>query len=251
MADGEPEVQDKLTAIGELHRRPGDSHPQPHAPWQTRRRRSIAGCTRSSFSATAIQCWTALEEFYGVVPCTLMSMMSESLLPSACETDIAGLLGMYVCTGLAATGGPARLEQKLRRRSQQGRRVPLLEPAKEFLRRARGWTIRRSSPGRSAGKHVRHDRRARAAGPFTYCRVSTDDLIGTISSYVGEGMFTSDSLETFGGYGVIEVPEFQRLLRMICERGFEHHVAATRATVAEAVYDGLDTYLRWTMYRHG
>ena len=67
----------------------------------------------------------------------------------------------------------------------------------------------------------------------------------------GEGMFTSDSLETFGGYGVIEVPDFQRLLRMICERGFEHHVAATRATVAEAVYDGLDTYLRWDVYRHG
>src|SRR6266404_7506986 len=32
-------------------------------------------------SATAIQCWTALEEFYGVVPCTLMSMMSNNLLP--------------------------------------------------------------------------------------------------------------------------------------------------------------------------
>ena len=101
------------------------------------------------------------------------------------------------------------------------------------------------------GEHVRHDRRARAPGPFTYCRVSTDDLIGTISSYVGEGMFTSDSLETFGGYGVIEVPEFQRLLRIICEKGFEHHVAATRATVAEAVYDGLDTYRRWDVYRHG
>ena len=26
-------------------------------------------------SATAIQCWTALEEFYGVVPCTLMSSL--------------------------------------------------------------------------------------------------------------------------------------------------------------------------------
>ena len=57
--------------------------------------------------ATAIQCWTALEEFYGVVPCTLMSMMSESLLPSACETDVAGLVGMYVLQ--AASGTPAAL----------------------------------------------------------------------------------------------------------------------------------------------
>ena len=58
-------------------------------------------------SATAIQCWTALEEFYGVVPCTLMSMMSDSLLPSACETDVAGLLGMYVLQ--AASEKPAAL----------------------------------------------------------------------------------------------------------------------------------------------
>ena len=58
-------------------------------------------------NATAIQCWTALEEFYGGVPCTLMSMMSESLLPSACETDIAGLLGMYVLQ--SASQQPAAL----------------------------------------------------------------------------------------------------------------------------------------------
>src|SRR5271163_4548398 len=32
---------------------------------------------------SAIQCWTALEEYFGVVPCTIMSMMSEELIPSA------------------------------------------------------------------------------------------------------------------------------------------------------------------------
>src|SRR3972149_6485648 len=45
--------------------------------------------------ASAVQCWTSMEEFYGVVPCTLMSMMSNSLMPSACETDITGVIGMY------------------------------------------------------------------------------------------------------------------------------------------------------------
>ena len=33
--------------------------------------------------ATAVQCWTAMEEFFGVVPCTLMSMMSNLLMSSA------------------------------------------------------------------------------------------------------------------------------------------------------------------------
>jgi L-fucose isomerase-like protein len=39
---------------------------------------------------SAVQCWTSLEENLGVVPCTVMSMMSESLLSSACEVDVCG-----------------------------------------------------------------------------------------------------------------------------------------------------------------
>src|SRR5277367_6202281 len=42
---------------------------------------------------SAVQCWTSLEENLGVVPCTVMSMMSESLLSSACEVDVCGVLG--------------------------------------------------------------------------------------------------------------------------------------------------------------
>src|SRR4051794_4216966 len=44
---------------------------------------------------SAVQCWTALETYFGVVPCTVMSMMSDNLLPSACEVDICGSIGMY------------------------------------------------------------------------------------------------------------------------------------------------------------
>jgi L-fucose isomerase-like protein len=44
---------------------------------------------------SAVQCWTSLEENFGVVPCTVMSMMSEHLFSSACEVDIAGVLGMH------------------------------------------------------------------------------------------------------------------------------------------------------------
>jgi L-fucose isomerase-like protein len=33
--------------------------------------------------ASAVQCWTSMEEYYGVVPCAVMSMMSNTLMPSA------------------------------------------------------------------------------------------------------------------------------------------------------------------------
>ena len=48
------------------------------------------------------------------------------------------------------------------------------------------------------------------ASPMTFARVSTDDLSGKIRGYVGEGRFTSDALETFGGAGVVEIPGCRR-----------------------------------------
>src|SRR4029077_2945420 len=44
---------------------------------------------------SAVQCWTSLEENLGVVPCTVMSMMSDSLISSACEVDVCGVIGMH------------------------------------------------------------------------------------------------------------------------------------------------------------
>jgi L-fucose isomerase-like protein len=201
--------------------------------------------------ATAIQCWTALEEFYGVVPCTIMSMMSESLLPSACETDIAGLLGMYILQ--SASGQPAALldwNNNFGEDPNKGVVFHCSNLPRSFFADHRmdyqeiiaGTVGKANTFGTIVGRI--------AAGPFTYCRVSTDDLTGSVRGYVGEGRFTEDTLETFGGYGVIEVPEFQKLLRLICARGFEHHVAATRATVGEAVHDALTTYLGWETYLH-
>ena len=48
-----------------------------------------------------------MEEYFGVVPCTLMSMMSNNLLPSACETDMIGMIGMYVLQ--LAAGEPSAI----------------------------------------------------------------------------------------------------------------------------------------------
>lgn len=201
--------------------------------------------------ATAIQCWTSLEEFYGIVPCTLMSMMSDSLLPSGCETDVAGVVGMYILQ--AASGRPAALLDWNNNYAEDPDKAVVFHCSnlpKAFFNEQRmdyqeiiaGTVGRENTYGTIVGRV--------APGPFTYCRVSTDDIRGELAAYVGEGRFTDDALDTFGGYGVVEIPRFQDLLQFICRMGFEHHVAATRDTVAEAIEDALETYLGWEVYRH-
>jgi hypothetical protein len=41
------------------------------------------------------------------------------------------------------------------------------------------------------------------AGPMSFARFSTDDATASIRGYVGEGEFTDDPLDTFGGAGVV------------------------------------------------
>lgn len=87
-------------------------------------------------------------------------------------------------------------------------------------------------------------------GPFTFLRLSTDDASGRIRGYAGEGEFTGDALETFGGYGVFRIPGLQELLAYICGNGFEHHVSVNLSETADSIAEALGKYLGWDIHVH-
>jgi L-fucose isomerase-like protein len=60
------------------------------------------------------------------------------------------------------------------------------------------------------------------SSPFTYLRISTDDLNGKILAYIGEGNLTDDPLKTF-----INLTE-----------------------VADSVHEALTKYLGWEVHHH-
>ena len=200
---------------------------------------------------SAIQCWTSLEEYFGVVPCTVMSMMSNEGMSSACEVDIAGVVGMHALQ-LASETPSALLDWNNNYADDPDKAVCFhcSNLPKHFFRDVRmdfqeiiaGTVGKENTFGTCVGRVK--------AGPMSFARFSTDDREGKIRGYVGEGAFTDDSLETFGGAGVVRIPHLQKLLRYICERGFEHHVAANFSTVASAVHEAATRYLGWDMYWH-
>lgn len=200
---------------------------------------------------SAVQCWTSLEENLGVVPCTVMSMMSESLLSSACEVDVCGVLGMHALQ-LASETPSALLDWNNNYGSDPNKAVCFhcSNLPKHFFNEVRmdyqaiiaGTVGMENTFGTCVGKVK--------AGAMSFARFSTDDTAGKIRGYTGEGKFTDDPLETFGGAGVVEIPGMQRLLRYICENGFEHHVAANFSSVAAAVHEAAARYLGWEMYAH-
>ena len=203
-------------------------------------------------TVSAVQCWTAMEEFFGVVPCTLMSMMSNENTPSACEVDVMGTVSMYALT-LASETPSALLDWNNNYGDDPDKAVCFhcSNLPRDFFDDARmdyqeiiaGTVGRENTFGTIVGKVK--------AGPMSFARFSTDDRTGRIRGYVGEGRFTKDPLKTFGGAGVVEIARLQDLLRHICRNGFEHHVAATFSHVADAVHEATTRYLGWDMLRHG
>ena len=75
-------------------------------------------------------------------------------------------------------------------------------------------------------------------GPMTFFRASTDDRLGAIKTYVGEGEFTDDPFAMDGGIAVTKVARLRPLLGFVARNGFEHHVAMVRGHHAEAVARG-------------
>ncbi len=200
---------------------------------------------------TAVQCWTALEEYFGIVPCALMSMMSESLLPSACEVDITGLLAMYILQ-LAGESPSALLDWNNNFEGDPDKCVLFhcSNLAKSFFK-ADKMDFQEIIAG-SVGKDNTYGTIVGRIKPSqtTFCRATTDDVEGLLRVYVGQGQFTNDKLDTFGGYGVMKIDNLQMLLNYICQMGFEHHVAVNLCEKADAIAEALGNYLGWDVYRH-
>jgi len=202
-------------------------------------------------TATAIQCWSSLQKNFGVNVCTIMSMMSERMMPSACEVDIAGVVSMYALQ--LASGRPSALVDWNNNYGGDPEKCVLFHCgnwAKDFLPEVRiatapilGTTLGEENTFGALEGRTR-------SGPLTFGRISTDDLTGRITAYVGEGEFTDDQLDTFGTRAVVRVPALPSLMHVVCQNGFEHHAAMNRSYTAAAVAEGLGRYLGWDVYHH-
>jgi L-fucose isomerase-like protein len=203
-------------------------------------------------AGTAVQCWTSMEEHFGVVPCTVMSMLSNSLSSSACETDVTGLIGMHAM--VLASGKPSAILDWNNNYGDDPDKGVVFHCSNipQDLLGKKGTMDYQEIIAGTVGKENSHGTIVGKIKPaeITYCRVSTDDLAGRIRAYVGEGEITKDPITTFGGYGTVKIRDFQTLLRHICRNGFEHHVAINPARIASVVDEAFTRYLGWETYNH-
>lgn len=207
----------------------------------------------NELDATAVQCWNSIQENYGINACSVMSMMSDKLMPSACEVDVTGVAAMYALQ--LASGKPSALVDWNNNYAGDPNKCVLfhcgnwaksLFPESDFkmaYAEILATTLgQENTYGATAGRVP--------AGPMSFARISTDDVNGKIHSYVGDGMLTDDPLDTFGSRAVVEVTGLQKLLQYICKNGFEHHVAMNPSRSAAILAEAFETYFGWDVYYH-
>ncbi len=246
------EVKDKLAEIKAYGTIPDyikEENILRQAAWSVALDRWMA---ENECDASAIQCWTSVQENFGCATCLSMSMMGEKYMPSACEVDVAGVVSMYALL-LASGNVPGFLDWN--NNYGEDRDMCINTHCSNYPKSFIGKTPEISNLdviGASVGEEKCFGaiKAQVVAGPMTYFRMSTDDTRGIIKSYVGEGEFTDDPNNIQGGSAVCRVNNLQAMMKYICKNGFEHHVAMARGHCADVLEEAISTYLKWDIYRH-
>ena len=199
----------------------------------------------------AFQCWPSIQDNFGIVPCAVLSMFSEDLVPGACEVDIAGLIGMYILQ--LATESPSAILDWNNNYGEDPNKMVLFHCSnlpKSFFKGTEMTVHPIISDQKGSEVSYGAIQGRIKDSPCTLLRVETDDLTGEMKALIAEGKYTNDDLDTFGGYGVVKIPRLQYLLKTLCRGGYAHHVAATLNEVGEIVNEALMNYLGWFVEFH-
>lgn len=187
--------------------------------------------SRYGCSAGAIQCWNALQDEIGIMPCAANSILNEQGIPIVCETDIHGAV-----TALIAEA--AAMNEKRGFFADWTIRHPDIENG-ELLQHCGPWPISVAKekpmltyplafdyPG-SLTAEAKH-------GELTICRFDGDN--GEYSLLLGNAKGV-DGPKGMGTYLWIETDNIKRLETKIVEGPYIHHCVGIHKNVVPVLYE--------------
>ena len=182
----------------------------------------------------AVRCWTEMQKYrigggVGIVPCTCMSMLSDKMFPAACETDIAGWMGMYMLQ--TASNLIPVLGDWNNMFDDDREEVDLFHCgvfAKSTMRpgaKLADQQIIATDPAVGQANTWGTVDGDLKAGTCAFLRPCTNARDGSIFMYAGVGEVSEETIDTFGTKGRIYIPRIQQLFRHLTDpvRSVEHH----------------------------
>lgn len=182
-------------------------------------------------NAVAIQCWNALQNELGIMPCAANSLLNEEGLPVVCETDIHGAI-----TALMVEA--ADLGEHRSFFADWTVRHPFNDNG-ELLQHCGPWPISVASEKPTIGYPLAFDHPGAVealakSGELTIARFDGDK--GEYSLLLGNAK-TIDGPYTKGTYMWIEVKDWPSLEAKIVEGPYIHHCVGIHADVVPVLYE--------------
>ncbi len=212
----------------------------------------------SRYAVFANKCWPSFEKYFGCTPCFVNSRLASRGMPVACEVDIYGALSQYMAT--AASLAPATLldiNNSVPREMYEkaGEIVSGYSPddlfmgfhcgntpsscLKDFSLKHQLIMHRLMEPGREPDIT-----RGTLEGTIRPGAVTIFRLQGaagcSLLAYAAQGEVLDMDPQSFGGTGVIAVPQMARFYRhVLIGRRFPHHTAVAFSHVGRALFYAL------------
>lgn len=212
----------------------------------------------SKYAAVAGKCWPAFQTQFGFVPCYVNSRLTESGIPAACETDIYGALTEYILT--CATCFPVTLldinntvpDDMFDAHPKQFKGYTKDDVFMGFHCGNTSLSLLKS--GEMKYQLIMHrglepDKEpditrgtlegAIKAGDITLFRLQSS-ADAHLTSYIAQGQVLDVDPQSFGGIGVIGVPEMARFYRyVLLENNYPHHGGIGFRHVGKILYNAL------------
>ena len=202
----------------------------------------------NGLDAISLQCWPALQETLKIYPCAFMSFLSSNLLPAACETDAMGALSMLALQASSET--PTGLFDWNNNVESDKNSVVLFHCSNCALPLMENYRFSSNSMESKRESSYITIHGNLKEGPYTFCRIHTDDVGGKIEAIAGEGSVLKSGVESFGTVGIFNIPNLPQLLNTLCYNGFEHHVAITQGNFNRVLSESFEKYLGWNNLRY-
>ncbi len=208
----------------------------------------------NNIDAFGIQCWTSIQQNFGVCTCTTMSRFGDIGIPCACEADILGTLSMHAA--MLASGEPAALADWNNLHNQDDELVNLwhcgvfpkaFAKSKPTIKTHEILASSGAAPAEQSQGTVEFEAKE---SPVTITRV-TQDPDGSWKVVIAHGNIEDNPAKTFGAYGWCRMTDLQGLYRDILVRHFPHHCALTLSHHGNVLWEAFGNYLGMNVYHAG
>jgi L-fucose isomerase-like protein len=220
------------------------------------KRFAAANLGSRDYAIYANKCWPAFHEAFTIMPCYVNSRMAKQGIPAACEVDIYGGLSEYMCQ-LASRHEVTLLDINNSVPDDMAKKIKNLQGAKVedlFMGFHCGNTpsscmktcticylfaMDRTPENQLPGMEFKRGTLEGQImpGPVTIFRLQ-GNADSELTSYVAQGNVLDVDPQTFGGTGVMALPNFARFYRhVVIGKQFPHHTAVGFAHIGKALFD--------------